>query len=111
MVTAQVLPPDGSVVVIGSTVQLTCVATAGDLPISLTWSDSSMGGITPDSFNNTASTVSITPAMSSDFGIYTCMASNTFGEGNDVVNIIQAGKLYAIFECDWRNDRSMVLIK
>ena len=97
MVMAQVLPPDGSVVVSGSTVQLTCVATAGDLPISFTWSDPGMVDIMPDSSNATASTISITPTMSSDYGIYTCLASNEFGEGNDVVSIIQAGELYEIF--------------
>ena len=111
MAMAQVLPPDGSVVVSGSTVQLTCVATAGDLPISFTWSDPGMVDITPDSSNATGSTISITPTMNSYYGIYTCLTSNEFGKGNDVINIVQAGELYVIFECDCKNDRSMVLIK
>ena len=111
MVMAQVLPPDGSVVVNGSTVQVTCAATAGDLPITFTWSDPGMVAINPDSSTDTASSTSITPTISSDYGIYTCLANNTFGEAIDVINIIQAGKYYAIFECDWRNDIYMVLIK
>ena len=90
-VLAQVLSPESSVVVSGSTVQLTCMASSGDLPISFTWSYSSGDVINPVSSNDTSSTISITPTMSSDFGTYICMASNTFGNGSDVINIIQAG--------------------
>ena len=88
---AQVLSPDGSVVVSGLTIQLTCVATAGDLPISFTWSGG--GIVTHNTSTDTGSTISITLAMSSDYGTYICRANNVFGSVSDVINIIRAGMM------------------
>ena len=87
------LSPD-YVVELNSTVLLTCEATAGDVPIYITWSDPSGADITPDSSNASASTISITPPMNFDYGRYTCTASNEFGNDSDVINLIQAGKFW-----------------
>ena len=91
VVSAQVLPPDSSVVVSGSAVQLTCIVSSGDLGISFSWSDPAGAAISPSPINDTASVISITPMMSSQYGTYTCVASNRFGNGSDTVIITEAG--------------------
>ena len=88
---AQVLTPDSSVVVSGSAVQLACIISFGDLGISFSWSDPAGAAVSPSPINDTASVIAITTMMSSQYGTYTCVASNRFGSGNDTVIITQAG--------------------
>ena len=90
-VSAQVISSDGPAVVYGTTVQLVCVALAGDLPISFIWSYPNGSLISTGSTNDTASTISITPTMKLSYGNYTCTANNTFGSSSDVISIIEAG--------------------
>ena len=78
-------------VVSGSAVQLACIISSGDLGISFSWSDPAGAAVSPSPINDTSSVISITPMMSSQYGTYTCMASNRFGNGNDTVIITEAG--------------------
>ena len=71
----------------GSTVDLVCEATAGDLPISYSWTGPSGQDV---SLADTDGTISVT-ISASDYGTYTCAAMNEFGMGNASVEDIQAG--------------------
>ena len=84
MVTARVSPPGP--VIEGSTVTLVCEATAGDLPISYSWTGPTnipLGGDTPN--------LSIT-LQAGEYGIYMCSATNEFGSDTADVEAIQASK-------------------
>ena len=83
-VTTRVNPP-GSVIK-GSTVNLVCEATAGDLPISYSWtnpyditllSNSNMGTVLINSLR--------------DYGEYTCTANNQYGGDTSTLTVEQAG--------------------
>ncbi len=75
---------------------LSCTATTPDLPITFTWTDPMGNEVTPLSGSATSSNISITTSTSSDYGTYTCVASNRFGSVNDTVTLIQAGKFCII---------------
>ena len=86
MVTGRVSP--SGPVIEGSTVDLVCEATAGDLPISYSWTGPSGQDV---SLADTDGTISVTISASGDYGTYTCAATNEFGMGNASVEVIQAG--------------------
>ena len=80
------MSPPGPVVE-GTTVNLVCEATAGDLPISYTWTDPNGRDV---SSGNTDGTISIT-VSSLDYGIYSCGAANDLGADIALVEVIRAG--------------------
>ena len=82
MVTASVNPPGP--VIEGSTVTLVCEATAGDVPISYSWTGP----------NGDTANISFTLQASVDYGTYMCTATNEFGSGTANVETIQASKCY-----------------
>ena len=84
--------PSGPVIE-GSTVDLVCEATAGDLPISYSWTGPSGQDV---SLADTDGTISVTISASGDYGTYTCAATNEFGMGNASVEVIQAGTCMCI---------------
>ena len=74
-------------VVLGSTVDLVCEASIGDLPIDFTWTDPN--GVS-ESPTDTDGTISIT-LSSGDYGMYTCTAINEFGMNSTVLDVVLAG--------------------
>ena len=84
-VTAGVSPPGP--VVVGDMVDLVCEATAGDTPISFTWTDD--GGMDV-SQGDTDGTISLT-LSSAGYGTYTCTATNAIGMDTSNVEVVQAG--------------------
>ena len=79
------MDPKGSVIQ-GSTVELTCIPRSGDLPFDFSWRDSNGMEI------SSSAIISIVFHTTGDIGRYTCVASNPFGSGTEVVNLIRAGK-------------------
>ena len=69
----------------GSTVDLVCEATAGDL---YSWTGPSGQDV---SLADTDGTISVTISASGDYGTYTCAATNEFGMGNATVGVVRAG--------------------
>ena len=87
-VTSRVSPPGP--VLLGTTVDLVCEATAGHTPISFSWTDSNGNAVSP---GDTDGTISVTLSSAGDYGTYTCTATNRFGRGMSSVNVTQAGKV------------------
>ena len=85
-VTARVYPP--SPVIKGTIVNLVCEVTAGDFPISFSWTSSNEEGLSSDSINGN---ISVSFCAREDYGIYTCTATNPFGSHTSQVEIAQAG--------------------
>ena len=86
VVTARVSPSGPAIE--GSTVDLVCEATAGDLPISYSWTSPSGQDV---SLADTDGTISVTISASGDYGTYTCAATNEFGMGNATFEVVRAG--------------------
>jgi hypothetical protein len=86
VVTAQLSPPGP--VVEGSTVNLVCVATAGDTPISYSWTGPSGQDV---SAADTDGNVSATISASGGYGNYMCTATNDFGMASTTLEVIRAG--------------------
>ena len=82
---SRVTPPGP--VVLGSTVDLVCEASAGDLPISFIWIGPNGIAVNP---NDTDGTVSIT-LSGGDYGMYTCTATNEFGIDTAAVTVEERG--------------------
>ena len=80
---SQINPPGP--VVLGSTVDLVCEASAGNLPTNFTWIDPY--GV---SLNSTDGTASIT-LSSGSYGMYNCTATNEFGIGTAAVTVEEGG--------------------
>ena len=74
-------------VVLGSTVDLVCEASVGDLPINFTWTDPNGVSVNPTDTNGT---ISIN-LSSEDYDMYTCIATNEFGMNTAVVDVVIAG--------------------
>lgn len=90
---SHISPPSGLGVAVGSTVQLVCVVSSGDLPIFLSWRDPAGAVLPPADINGSISiTITITTSTIADYGEYTCTANNSFGVGTDVFNVLQEGK-------------------
>ena len=85
MVTARVSPPGP--VIEGFTVNLVCEATAGDLPISFSWTGPRANRISSGSNG----ILSMAFRALEDYGNYTCTATNTFGTDSSQVEIERAG--------------------
>ena len=83
-VTARQSPP--GLVLPGTSVDLVCEATAGDQPISFSWTDGSGVGVSP---GDTDGTISVLISASDT---YTCTATNNFGEDTATVAVEQAGR-------------------
>ena len=83
-VTSRLDPPGP--VMLGTMVDLVCEATAGDTPISFSWTDSAGTAVSP---SDTDGTVSVTVSSTGDYGIYMCIASNEFGTVLSNVAVIQ----------------------
>ena len=91
----------------GSTVDLVCEATAGDLPISYSWTGPSGQDV---SLSDTDGTISVTISASGDYGTYTCAATNEIGMGNAAdVEVVQAGNYYAYMEAEALDSLQLVL--
>ena len=78
--------PPGPVIE-GSTVKLVCEATAGDVPISYSWT-----GPTGKELTN-GEAISVTVSNREDYGNYTCTATNVVGADITVVKVTIAGIL------------------
>ena len=83
-------------VVVSTTIELICIVTGVDPPRISTWA-----------FNETVihsgletTGINISREISStDYGIYTCSASNEFGDNSRTIEVIQAGKItYFMFQ-------------
>ena len=85
------IDPPGPVV-LGSTVDLVCEASIGDLPINFTWTDPNGMALNP---TNTDRTISIT-LSSRDYGMYTCTATNAVGMNTAVVDVVLAGTVITL---------------
>ena len=81
--------PSGPIVE-GSVVQLVCVATTGDLPITYAWHGPD--GQAVSSPSNTSGNISLTFSTAGD---YVCSATNEFGLDQNTTNIIRAGRTTA----------------
>jgi hypothetical protein len=73
----------------GSTVNLACVATTGDLPVSFSWTGPNGQGVFP---NDVDGTISVRFSAVGDYGSYTCTATNEFGSDRVTAEVIQAGR-------------------
>ena len=80
---AEVTPPGP--IVNGSIVTFRCEAMSGDLPISYSWTGPANQDV---SLTDTDGTIS---ATLSEYGFYTCTATNEFGMATTKVDLIQAG--------------------
>ena len=81
----------------GSTIQLTCEAVEGDLPVSFSWTAPDGRSV---SSPNTDGTVWVTLASSTDYGDYTCVGSNEFGSASVSTEVIRPGNIsHKIFAC------------
>lgn len=76
----------------GSTVNLVCEATAGDPPISYSWTGPNGQPVFPGDIDGT---ISVTFPAASSFGTYTCSAANEFGFDRASIEVIQACKAIA----------------
>ena len=85
--TSRVSPPGP--VLLGTTVDLVCEATAGHTPISFSWTDSNGNAVSP---GDTDGTISVTLSSAGDYGNYTCTATNLLGNDVSDVEIIQGCK-------------------
>lgn len=88
VLSARVVSPNGSMVAIGSTVNLMCELTSGDLPVSFSWTGPKGAVIQP---TDTDGNISITFTTGTDYGNYTCTANNTFGMNITVLRVQEAG--------------------
>ena len=79
-------------VVLGSTVDLVCETSVGDLPIDFTWTDPNGVSVNP---TDTDGTISIT-LSTGDNGTYTCTATNAVGMNTAVVDVVLAGIYLAV---------------
>ncbi len=86
-VTSRVSPPGP--VVLGTMVDLVCEATAGDSPISFSWTNGSGIAVSPD---DTDGNISVAFSSAGDYGKYTCTATNDIGMDTATVDVIQASK-------------------
>ena len=76
-------------------VKLTCAVSADDLPVNLLWvhSTSNMTYFLSNITENSISlNITIVPTSDVDYGNYTCMASNRFGNGIETITLHEAGK-------------------
>ena len=80
------IDPPGPVV-LGSTVDLVCEASVGDLPINFTWTDPNGVSVNSTDINGTASIT----LSSGGYGKYNCTATNEFGMNTAVLNVVLAG--------------------
>ena len=80
------------IVAINTLFKATCSVSEGDLPISHIWYRVDGHIIMPSDNNETSATISITPTQRSDYGNYTCTATNILGSSNYTLQIIEAGK-------------------
>ena len=79
--------PQPSPIFNGSSVELFCEATSGNLPISYSWTDPSDQALSPGSTDGRISFTLYT------YGNYTCRATNEFGVSRSTVELlIEAGK-------------------
>ena len=81
--------PEGPVV-IGTTIELICTTAGMDPPRNITWM---FNGAAIDTESETISLNIFRQISSSDYGVYTCSASNEFGSDIESIEIIQAGKI------------------
>lgn len=86
-VTSRVSPPGP--VVEGTTVSLVCEATAGDSPISYSWTGPNGHGVSP---GDTDGTVPVRFSASGDYGNYTCTAANEVGMDTAIVEVVRASE-------------------
>lgn len=84
-VITRVNPPDP--VIVGSIVSLVCEATAGDPPISYSWT-----GPTGEELSSVGN-ISVTISAREDYGTYTCTATNPSGTYISQVEVSQQGRL------------------
>ena len=76
-------------------VKLTCAVSADDLPVNLSWVHSTsnktyiLSSITENSISLNGTIITTSDV---DYGNYTCMASNRFGNGNETITLLKAGK-------------------
>ena len=83
-VISRVNPP--RTVLEGSTIELMCIPTSGDLPFNFTWIN-----VNGTILSNNATT-SVIFRTNGDIERYTCFASNNFGNSNITVEVVKAGK-------------------
>lgn len=74
-------------IVLGADVVLVCIITGVDPPDSIMWT---LNGMVVDTGNEN---FTLTVLTVSDYGVYTCNASNEFGSDSDTVEVLQAGML------------------
>ena len=77
---------------LGSTVDLVCEDSVGDLPIDFTWTDPNGVSVNP---TDTDGTISIT-LSSEDYGMYTCITTNAVGMNTAVVDVVLAGTVITL---------------
>ena len=81
--------PEGPIV-IGTTIELICTTAGMDSPRNITWM---FNGAAIDTESETTSFNISRQISSSDYGVYTCSASNEFGSDSESIEIIQASKI------------------
>lgn len=81
-------------IVIGSDIEMVCVVTGVDPPDNIAWTFNSMVVYYDNGTRGSNFTLTVTE---SDYGEYTCTASNQFGVGVSSIQIIQAGSYYIQF--------------
>ena len=80
----------GNPVIIGTTIELICTMAGKDPPRTITWT---FNGVKIDTGSEITSFNISRQISSSDYGVYTCSASNEFGSDSETIEIIQAGKI------------------
>jgi hypothetical protein len=75
-------------IVIGTTIELICTTTGMDPPRTITWT---FNGAIIDTGSETTTFNLSRQISNSDYGVYTCSASNEFGSDNETIEIVQAG--------------------
>jgi hypothetical protein len=81
----------GGPVIIGTTIELICTTAGKDPPRTITWT---FNGAAIDTGSDTTTFNISRQISSSDYGMYTCSASNEIGSDNETIEIIQAGMYY-----------------
>ena len=85
---ARSIPPGPVIRGYSHTIIILCEATAGDLPISYSWSNST-GHIVPP--GDTNGSIMVTVNDLEDYDDYICTATNEFGRGQIVFSITEPG--------------------